>query len=166
MNVQAALKTQYHASLAMLKQAVDECPDELWAGGSYPVAFWRVAYHTLFFTHLYLQKNDKAFRKWEHHREGHQHLGKHPQPSSRKRKAQEPYTKAQILEYWQICDQMVDRALDTMDLSAPKCGFWWYKLPKLDHQINNIRHIQHHTALLSGRLRAVAGKDIGWVGRV
>lgn len=96
MNVQAALKTQYHASLAMLKQAVDECPDELWAGGSYPVAFWRVAYHTLFFTHLYLQKNDKAFRKWEHHREGHQHLGKHPQPSSRKRKAQEPYTKAQI----------------------------------------------------------------------
>ena len=69
MNVQAALKGQYHASLAMLKRAVEECSDDLWTGGDYPIAFWRVAYHTLFFTHLYLQPDEKSFRPWEHHRE-------------------------------------------------------------------------------------------------
>ncbi len=59
---------------------------------------------------------------------------------------------------------MVDAAVDGLDLEAPECGFWWYKLPKLDHQINNIRHIQHHAALLSGRLRQATGTDVEWVG--
>ena len=68
MDVRAALKCQYHAALAMLKQVIEPCPDDLWAGEDYPISFWRVAYHTLFFTHLYLQPNEKAFRPWDHHR--------------------------------------------------------------------------------------------------
>lgn len=40
----------------------------------------------------------------------------------------------------------------------------WYDCPKLDHQIVNIRHVQHHAALLSGRLRSAIGVDIGWIG--
>jgi hypothetical protein len=166
MNVQAALKTQYHAALAMLKATIDQCPDELWAGGNHPVAFWRVAYHTLFFTHLYLQPDEASFRPWEHHREEGQFLGPLPWPPHRQPKVGPPYTKAQILEYWGVCDAMVDGAVDALDLSAPQCGFPWYNLPKLDHQINNIRHIQHHAALLAGRLRQTAGTDIQWVGRV
>jgi hypothetical protein len=166
MNVQAALKSQYHAALAMLKQAIEQCPEELWDGGGQPVAFWRVAYHTLFFTHLYLQPEEKAFRPWDQHREEYQFLGPLPWPPHRQPQIGEPYTRAQVLEYWRFCDEMVDAAVDQLDLAAPECGFWWYKLPKLDHQINNIRHIQHHAALLAGRLRLAAGIDVGWVGRV
>jgi hypothetical protein len=164
MNVQAALKGQYHASLAMLKQAVEQCPDDLWAGGPYPIAFWRVAYHTLFFTHFYLQADEQSFRAWEHHRKEYQCLGATPFPPHRQPKIEEPYSKAQVLEYWQLCDRMIDSAVDQMDLDAQECGFPWYKVPKLDHQIINIRHIQHHAALLSGRLRSAAGTDIQWVG--
>jgi hypothetical protein len=164
MNVQAALKSQYHAALEMLKQTIEQCPDDLWSGGDYPIPFWRVAYHALFFTHLYLQPDEKAFRPWEHHREEYQFLGALPWPPHRKPKIGEPYTKPQVLEYWQLCDAMVDACVDRLDLDAPECGFWWYKLPKLDHQINNIRHVQHHAALLSGRLRLSAGTDIPWVG--
>ena len=69
-----------------------------------------------------------------------------------------------VLEYWQVCDEMVDAAVDRLDLDARECGFPWYRLPKLDHQINNIRHIQHHAALFAGRLRLAAGTDIPWVG--
>ena len=61
-------------------------------------------------------------------------------------------------------DGMVDASVDTMDLDAETCGFPWYKIPKLDHQINNIRHVQHHAALLSGRLRRAEGIDVLWVG--
>jgi hypothetical protein len=159
MNVQAALKNQYHAALKMLKQTVDQCPDSLWAIQGESPAFWRVAYHTLFFTHLYLQPGVDAFRPWKHAHDKCQDLDPVPQST-----IGEPYTRVQILEYWQVCDAMVDAAVDGLDLEASECGFPWYQLPKLDHQINNIRHIQHHAALLSGRLRAAVGADIRWVG--
>jgi hypothetical protein len=66
MNVQSALKGQYHAALAMLKQTIEKCPDDLWTSQGQSPAFWRVAYHTLFYTHLYLQPDEKAFRAWDH----------------------------------------------------------------------------------------------------
>lgn len=162
MNVQAALKGQYHAALDMLKQTIDQCPDALWTSQGQCPAFWRVAYHALFFTHLYLQPDVDAFRPWEHAREEYQFLGPVPWPPHHEPKIGEPYTKRQILEYWQLCDAMVEAAVDRLDLDAQECGFPWYQLPKLDHQIVNIRHIQHHAALLSGRLRVAVGADIRW----
>jgi hypothetical protein len=129
MNVQAALQSQYHAALAMLKQAIDQCPDDLWTGGDYPVAFWRVAYHALFYTHLYLQPNEKAFRPWEHHRDEGQFLGALPWPPHRQAKIGQPYTKAQLIDYWRLCDELVNAAVDRLDLDAQECGFPWYRLP-------------------------------------
>jgi hypothetical protein len=35
---------------------------------------------------------------------------------------------------------MIDGGVDTLDLSAPQCGFSSYKMPTLEHQIVNIRH--------------------------
>ena len=54
-NLKPALKGQFHAALDMLKGAIEECPDALWVGGVPPRSFWRLVYHTLFFTHLCLQ---------------------------------------------------------------------------------------------------------------
>jgi len=164
MNVQAALKGQYHAAMAMLRETIERCPHALWTADDEGVAFWRVVYHALFFTHLYLAPDEKAFRPWEHHREEYNFLGPLPWPPHREPKIGEPYTKAEVLDYWRLLDAMIDAAVDALDLDAETCGFPWYKLPKLDHQINNIRHIQHHAALLSGRLRRTEGIDVGWVG--
>jgi hypothetical protein len=36
-------------------------------------------------------------------------------------------------------------------------------MPTLDHQIVNIRHIQHHAAILSNRLRRASGIEVDWV---
>ena len=159
MDVAAALKGQYHASLAMLKDAIEQCGEDLWERSDNAVPFWRVAYHTLFFTHMYLQRDRASFHPWEHHRDEYHYLGKKPRLKDCK-----PYTKTDVLEYWTICDGMVDGAVDAMDLDAVECGFSWYRLPKLDHQINNIRHIQHHAAILSARLRAAPGAEVQWRG--
>ena len=59
---------------------------------------------------------------------------------------------------------MVDTAVDQLDLDAQQCGFPWYQLPKLDHQITSIRHIQPHAALLAGRLHLAVVVDIRWIG--
>jgi len=167
----AALKKQYHAALAMLREAVERCPDELWAGGDYLNPFWRIAYHTLYYTHLYLQAKETDFRPWEHHQTGLQHMDDVPAPPEledvlelphRPPQTGVPYTKAEILAYWDLCDGMVDGAVDAHDLLDPECGFSWKKRSRAEHQVSSIRHIQHHTAQLGERLRSVAGIGVGW----
>ncbi len=164
MDIQGVLKSQYHASLAMLRQAIERCPDEAWDRGEHPCSVWQIAYHTLFFTHLYLQPDEKAFRPWEQHREEYQFLGAVPWPPHGPPRIDPPYTKGEILDYWGVCDAMIDAGVDRLDLEAPTCGFPWYQMPKLEHQVVNIRHIQHHAAQLADRLRLSAGAGVDWVG--
>jgi len=150
-NLRPVLKSQYHAALAMLREAIDRCPDGEWLNRDRKNAFWQVAYHVLFFTHLYLQPNETAFVPWsQHHGENDGTTG-------------EPYSKAQVLEYWSFVDQAVDSAVDAIDLGSPESGFWWYKMSKLEHQFVNIRHVQHHGAQLADRLRSAADIGIKWV---
>jgi hypothetical protein len=166
MDVPAALKAQYHAALSALRQTIDKCPEAMWndpADG--PAPFWRVAYHALFFTHLYLQRDPLAFTPWARAREEAQFLAGVPWDNYRPPKPCQPYTRSDILEYWGLCDGMIDAGVEALDLSAAECGFPWYTMPKLEHQINSIRHLQHHAAALSVRLRRGAGIDIHWVGR-
>lgn len=76
----------------------------------------------------------------------------------------EPYRKAQTLAYWAICDRAVDAAVDGLDLLSPQSGFPWYRISKLEHQLVNLRHLQHHAAQLADRLRAAREIGIRWVG--
>jgi hypothetical protein len=154
--LRSALKSQHHAALAMLRAAIRRCPDNLWAKrGGHANPFWRIAYHTLYYTHLYLQPNNQAFCPWEHHQRGIQHMDK---PAKTRR----PYTKAEVLAYSIFCTSMVDAAVDALDLNDPQSGFSWYKIPKMEHQIVNIRHIQYHQGQLADRLRVATGTGIGW----
>ena len=146
------LKSQYHAALAMLREAVVRCPAGEWLSTAHKNAFWQLAYHTLFFTHLYLQRDEAAFRKWVHHQGDDDGIGG------------DPYTQAQVLEYWSFCDRIVDDSVDALDLDSAESGFSWYRMSKLEHQFVNIRHIQHHAAQLADRLRSVADIGIRWVG--
>ena len=71
--IKAILKSQYHAALAMLKQSIELCPGELWESDDYTNAHWQVAYHALFFTHLYLQRDEAAFQPWDRHQSQNQY---------------------------------------------------------------------------------------------
>ena len=146
------LKSQYHAALAMLRDAIEQCPDAEWLSRDHKNAFWQVAYHVLFFAHLYLQQNETTFVLWsQHHGDDDGTRG-------------EPYSKAQVLEYWSFVDHAVDGAVDLLDLESPESGFSWYTMSKLEHQLVNIRHVQHHSAQLADRLRSAADIGITWVG--
>src|SRR5271165_7110108 len=164
MEVRSALKSQYHATLKTLREAIEKSPDAMWndtADGLAP--FWRVAYHTLFYTHFYLQQKQEGFTPWARHRDEAQFMSSVPSENPRPPKRCEPFTRDDLLEYWRVCDDMIDAGVDALDLSAPESGFPWYKMPKLEHQIVNIRHIQHHAAILSSRLRRSAGIEVDWV---
>lgn len=161
------LMSQYHAGLAMLREAIETCPEDVWLDTRPRNAFWQVAYHVLYFTHLYLHSGVSAFQPWKEHQSAVQHpdgISDRPKPGSTLPLIPEPYTRAQALAYWEVCDQMVDAAVDALDLHSPQCGFPWYKMSKLEHQLVNLRHLQHHAAQLADRLRAAQDIGIRWVG--
>ena len=154
-NLKPALKGQYHAALDMLQGAISECPESLWTSGTPPRSFWRLAYHTLFYAHLYLQVRSEDFVPWELHRDEVE------SDAEREVLDPTPYTKAELLAYWEIVDAMVDPQIDKIDLSSPECGIPWYSIPKLDHVVLNMRHIQEHAGQLRDRLME-AGIDQRW----
>jgi len=162
--IQGVLKSQYHAALAMLGQAIERCPNELWTSDTHPNRSWHVAYHAVFCAHMYLQVDESKFVPWERHRENYQYLGSPPSAPYRPPQLAQPYEKAEVMEYLRACDAMVDSAVDGLDLMSPESGFWWYRMSKLEHQIVNIRHIQHHAAQLSDRLRVTEGIGPSWIG--
>jgi len=150
-NLRSVLKSQYHASLAMLREAIESCPPEEWLSNDHKNAFWQISYHTLFFAHLYLQRDEAAFTVWEKHRGADDGTDG------------EPYGQGEVLEYWEFCDRMVDDAVDSMDLERADSGFSWYRMSKLEHQFVNIRHIQHHGGQLIDRVRSAADVGVRWV---
>jgi hypothetical protein len=120
--LRSILKSQYHAALAMLRETIELCPDDVWYSDRHTNSFWQIAYHTLFFTHLYLQQSEADFVPWEHHQAQVQHadgIAGRADPNSDLPLIPDPYTRSQALAYWLVCDQMVDEAVDALDLESP-----------------------------------------------
>jgi hypothetical protein len=161
-NLHEILGKQYRASIAMLRQAVTKCPESLWLTPDYPNKFWHIAYHVLFYTHMYLQNSDKEFIPWQKHRENYQWLGALPWPPHDLPKIETAYSKEEILEYHEICCAEIEARVPSLDATSPS-GFYWLPFSKLELQLYNIRHIQHHTGQLIDRLRTVEHIGIVWV---
>ena len=159
MGVKETIKSQYTASLEMLRQAIVECPEFLWHSPEYKNPFWHIAYHVLFYTHLYLQSSEKDFVAWEKHKDEYVSLGS----SGEKSEADEPYSKEEILAYHRLCCEQVEERVTFLGLEA-ESGFYWLPFNKLELQIYNIRHIQQHTGELCERLGANRDIEMGWVG--
>jgi hypothetical protein len=163
--LRAVLKSQFHAALGMLRDAIEQCPDDEWMSARHHNAFWQMAYHTLFYAHLYFGKDEKAFRRLPLDEPKKQFLRGNPaRPDIAATFAFTPCTKAQVLDYWRECDAMVDPWVDAVDLESPESGFSWYDTSKLEHQLINLRHIQHHTAQLIERVRDCSNVGTEWYG--
>jgi hypothetical protein len=150
MKVKEIIKSQYGASLAMLRQAIVGCPDSLWHSPEDKNPFWHITYHAIFYTHFYLHLTEEDFVPWEKHRDDCVSLG-----GPRKGMEDEgPCSKADILAYLGLCLEQMPGHVDALDLEA-ESGFYWLPFDKLELQFYNIRHIQQHTGELCerGRLR-------------
>jgi hypothetical protein len=168
MELRQALKEQYHAGLAMLAECVEKCPDSMWHEGRHPRAFWRIAFHAAFYTHLYLGQSEAAFQPWPGRREGiHHGLWHQPwevEPYELPEGA-ESYRNSEVLDYLRFVDALVDPTVDGLDLASPETGFSWYPhMSKLSHQLMNLRHLQGHVGQLSELLMA-RGIDTDWIAR-
>lgn len=155
MEIKKDVKSQFLAALAMLSQAVDQCPDDLWNSPAYQNAVWQVAYHALFYTHLYLQPSADVFVPWVKARWEYEQM----------EKRDDPYSKSDIGEYLEYCREQVKLQVDALDLEGPS-GFHWIPTDKLGLHLYNLRHLQHHVGELCERLGVARAIGVDWVGLV
>jgi hypothetical protein len=153
---------QYEASLSMLGECIRQCPEEHWEGKIAKETFRWAAYHTLFFTDLYLSANELAFELRDLHELG----GDEREPI-----AAVGLPKNEAMEYVPLCrKKAIDSiAAETEHSLAGPSGFSWYKITRGEMHLVNIRHIQHHTGQLSAYLRRVEKRckdrnELRWIG--
>ena len=135
MNVKEALVSQYLASLAMLKQAIVKCPPHVWDDPREKDKFWFVAYHALYYAHVYLKIPGRDYVRWRKPR--------YENPG-------EAMTRSQVLAHLAQVEREVAVQVPHMKLdgSSGHAGL----LSNMELQIYNIRHIQQHTGELHQRL--------------
>jgi len=148
MNTKDVLQSQYLAALAMLKQAIEKCPPEIWDDPNDKFKFWSKSYHTIFFAHLYLQSSEKDFVQWEKHHDPDIGI---------------LFSKEEVLEYMDFVEKRVAEWVSATDLEA-ESGFHWYPVNKLEMQFINIRHIQQHAGELYECLGSRKNIELDWVG--
>ncbi|WP_145057765.1 hypothetical protein [Adhaeretor mobilis] len=128
--------------------------------------FYQVMFHTLFSTDLYLGEDVSSQREQPFHLEhastfkGYEEIGGGLQ--------QRTYEKPFISDYLQHCRVKAKSviAAETARTLAQLPGFSWIKDFETRDELHvySIRHLQHHAAQLSLRLKLDTGKGIGWVG--
>ncbi len=155
-HVREILLGQFEASLCMLNECMEKCPQEHWDGKIAKYTFWQVAYHTLCFVDLYLSPSVESFQRRDLHPQGWSEPGsswsrfKEEYPSRR-------FDKRELTEYLAICRQ---KGIETLASETPESlehvsGFQWLPFSRGEVHLYNIRHIQHHTGQLSAFLRKV-----------
>ncbi|MBL8094269.1 MAG: DinB family protein [Anaerolineales bacterium] len=156
MDYNKSIEAQYNAALAMLQTSIERCPDDLWNIKGRGNTFWRIAYHALLYTDLYLEERPEDYKSWDGHRPAYTFEGA-DDPAL----ADAVCSKPELLAYVNFCRRKVAERVPQLDLAAPS-GFHWLPFTKFELQLYTIRHIQQHTGELTERLGPEAGVD--WVG--
>jgi hypothetical protein len=161
--VKESLIHQYEAALATLGACVEQCPYAAWNGPVGNLAFCQVALHTLFFADYYLGESDNAFREQPFHRERPDFFRDYEELQPRQQVLL--YDKSGVLAYLTHCRRKAAEtiAAETAESLAGPSGFERRRCSRLELHVYNVRHIQHHAAQLSLRLRLDVGREIPWV---
>ena len=153
-SIKDAIWNQLGASIDMLENAINMCPDEHWDTA---LNFWYTSYHCIFWTDYYLTTEPNKFEP--------------PTPFTFSefdpsgKKPDRTYTKAELLAYLEHCRQKANQLI--IGLTAEKLNDRWvndYKnFSLLEILFYNVRHIQHHSAQLNLLLRQTINNAPTWV---
>jgi hypothetical protein len=163
--VKQLLANQFQAALCTLGICIDRCPDPIWNAPVANLKFCQVAFHTLFFTDLYLGHDVQSLRQQPFHQANPQFFRDYEELEHRPQTLM--YDKPAIQSYLQ---HVRGKAVTVIGAETPESlavcpGFEWLKFSRAEVHVYNIRHVQHHAAQLILRLRLDA-KEVGipWIG--
>ena len=164
--VKTLLANQFNAALCTLNACIDRCPESSWDAPVANLKFCQAVFHTLFFADCYLGPGDdkEAFRAQPFH----------TAHAAFFRDYEEFEDRAQTLLYdrpttkWYVehCRAKAAAAIgrETAESLAAPCAFGRRAFSRAELYVYNTRHVQHHAAQLSLRLRVDHGIDVPWIG--
>ncbi|MEO6288881.1 MAG: hypothetical protein ABIO76_03105 [Ginsengibacter sp.] len=161
--MEKAVTSQYRASLKMLVDVINKCPNNLWDNGAYENRFWRIVYHTLFYTALYLNEGTSQFVPWRKHIANYNYLGS-VNSDNKPVIINSIYSKDEMIKYAKLIFKDCKKLIKDND--GKESGFDWLPLSRLEIHIYNIRHLQHHIGQLIERLHQSGINRIKWEGMV
>ena len=163
MKINDLLISQLQASITTLRLCIEQCPDDTWNEkvGNAPISI--AAFHALFFADIYLERSLDTFKDQPYHKENAALFGDYEELESEMQQRQ--YEKADILNYLHFCQSKAATVIsaETDETLAEVSGFPWIKGPRAEVHVYNARHVQHHAAQISLRLRLNLQTDIPWV---
>lgn len=157
------LVSQYKASLKMLRYALEKTPDPHWNSASDNNPNWQLTYHVLWATRFYLAASPADYIPFPDAIEGAESLGG-------SQDWENPETGVEITgfhtreEVYAFVDETINNlqsAIEAIPLDSDS-GFEWYPYSRLELHLINIRHIQHHTAQITERLKAAGVHGFPW----
>ncbi len=155
---------QYEAVFCTMHLCIDRCPDSAWQEPVAKYPFSQVVFHTLFFADYYLEPSEHTIREQKFHQDNQDFFGDYEQLQPREPTS--TYEKAPLLTYLDFCRRKAQQviAAETAEVLEGPTGFARRKTTRAELHVYNIRHIYHHGAQLSLRLRIDNHAEIPWVG--
>ena len=158
--IKADLWDQFGSAIDMLGNAIEACPDSLWADTKRNPQFWYLAFHTLWWLDYYLHESSDTFRP--------------PAPYTLDEldpadvRPERPYTKDELRTYLAHGRAKARTAIAVLTEEA---AMRTHKFGKRQHSVLNLhlynaRHVQHHAAQLNLILRQATNSAPRWVSHV
>jgi hypothetical protein len=157
--IKQSLWLQFGAAIDALGDAINACPDELWADDSQHMKFWYTVYHTLFWTDSRLSGPEEGFQP----------------PAPFDLGEMDPagvlpdrvYSKDEMRTYLAHCRQKCQAIILDMsdERAAEVISLGRRKLPFYELQMYNMRHVQEHTAQLGFMIGQHGAAAPDWVSR-
>lgn len=150
--------SQFQAALEMVESAVAQCPDSAWASPVGTRAFWRVAYHALFYGDFYLCRSESDHTPLPWQRADENFLDADD--------AGPPLERETLLAFARHCRAKASAVIpwESDELRAGFSGFPWLPFTRAEIHVYNARHLQHHAGQLAAAIRAAGGPPVEWVG--
>lgn len=160
---QSTIRNQYEAAFRTLAICSECCPDVAWNAKVCNYVISQTFFHTLFYADMYLGPSPEAISDQAFHAEHSAVFAGYEEVENKMPTRQ--YDREFIAAYFDHCRSKADHAIqrfNEFELSEPS-GFSWIQGTAAEVHVYNIRHIQHHAAQLSLRLRIDHQIDVPWV---
>ncbi|MCX7015394.1 MAG: DinB family protein [Candidatus Sumerlaeota bacterium] len=149
-------RRQYGAMFAMLRHAMDACPEALWDKRAHEPPFWQQAYHTLWAVDFYLSPAPGQFQKPSLENQQANRLDKQPDFALAK-EALTGYLESVEARFHRF---LSDAGPGRLEGSNP---FQWTG-PTLAHRLlYSLRHAQHHLGWMASILRRAGIEPPKWI---
>lgn len=155
---------QFGATIDMLDNALEACPDELWQARLFPdeipefAEFWCIAYHCLFWLDFYLSETAENFAPPAPFTLSEFESGLLPE---------RVYSKEELRGYLRYGRSKCQTTIESMtNFMAPQQVRPNWRIQSVGELlIYNLRHVQEHAAQLSLFLGQKVGSAPGWVSK-